>query len=286
MLASSRDTSPPDARWPTLTLAFAQYIAFAAGNECLPAACEAPAAVSPAPLFGAGGAHASAGSLLLEDIAAALRAEGVGAVANFGRSPLGRVQIACGGGSHAKDGFTVAIETDIGAYASLPTTSERARLRPTHLRALGWIVCRLFVLDWVRRRPATLSKLVQQVRSAENAQLQVQGTPAHAPAAMSEGGSRETSEMLAFFTDGDELTGRGGVSDEEFYSQSSELPVGGYDRGENGGAAAVGWQSVIALADTPRASEGSPNGSSRAAGKRSRGGAGRSMPARKIRRRS
>lgn len=101
---------------------------------------------------------------LRDDIAAALHARGVRATAGFGRSELGQVQVAAGGSE--RGGYALAIETDCGAYEQLPTSVERARLREARLRALGWRVTRVWMLEWVRNREGEIARLVREAAEA------------------------------------------------------------------------------------------------------------------------
>jgi len=79
-------------------------------------------------------------------VADRLRADGIDVVVGHGSGP-GRVAVAARHPAR-RDRLVLAVETDGPAYAALPSTRERDRLRPGHLSRLGWAVHRVWAPAW------------------------------------------------------------------------------------------------------------------------------------------
>lgn len=127
---------------------------------------------------------------LLSDLAARLRAQGLLVRAEYGASSA-RLDLAVG-----PDGgpLLVAVEGDGPAYAAVPTTRERDRLRVDQLQRLGWSHLRIWSTDVFRDPAREVARVVAAVRTASPALSRDTGGPAG-------GGTRPAPEQTADDTD-------------------------------------------------------------------------------------
>src|SRR5439155_21310100 len=64
--------------------------------------------------------------------------------------------------------FIMGIECDSGSYAAARSARDRDRLRKSLLEDHGWIIQRIWALDWFRRPKEQLERLVAAIEAAKS----------------------------------------------------------------------------------------------------------------------
>jgi very-short-patch-repair endonuclease len=99
-----------------------------------------------------------------ESVADAIRALGYQPIPQIG---VGGFRIDLGVVNPTAPGeFALGIECDGATYHSTPTARDRDRLRQQVLEDLGWRITRIWSRDWVRDRPAELTRLKADIETA------------------------------------------------------------------------------------------------------------------------
>ena len=99
-----------------------------------------------------------------ESVADAIRALGYQPIPQIG---VGGFRIDLGVVNPTAPGeFALGIECDGATYHSTPTARDRDRLRQQVLEDLGWRITRIWSRDWVRDRPAELTRLRANIETA------------------------------------------------------------------------------------------------------------------------